>query len=94
MEVRMVARIAVAAGAGAALIGVVAAGPAGAFWERSQAIRCADAATPSEWRRLRCWELGAHADPGWPRLGAIGIGIEDGPPAAALPSRRGAVSKW
>jgi hypothetical protein len=54
--------------AGAAL----ASQPAAAFWERSQFSRCADATTEAERLRLRCWELNAFADPGWPALGLDG----------------------
>lgn len=52
-------------------------GPASAFWERSQVIRCADATTPMERERHRCVELLAYADPGWPLLGAAGVAIEE-----------------
>ena len=46
--------------------------PASAFWQRSQASACSDATTDAERQRLRCWELNAYADPGWPALGAGG----------------------
>ena len=49
-----------------------AGGPASAFWQRSQASACSDATNDSERQRLRCWELNAYADPGWPALGAGG----------------------
>ncbi|MGO4174806.1 hypothetical protein [Bosea sp. TAF32] len=48
--------------------------PAAAFWQRSQVSRCNDATTEAERQRLRCWELNAYADPGWPALGA-GLGL-------------------
>lgn len=47
---------------------------AAAFWQRSQVSRCNDATTEAERQRLRCWELNAYADPGWPALGA-GLGL-------------------
>lgn len=40
-----------------------------AFWQRSQVSRCSDATSDAERARLRCWELNAYADPGWPALG-------------------------
>lgn len=49
-----------------------ASGPASAFWQRSQVSACSDATTDAERQRLRCWELNAYADPGWPVLGAGG----------------------
>ncbi|WP_336813437.1 hypothetical protein [Bosea sp. MMO-172] len=49
-----------------------ASGPASAFWQRSQVSACSDATTDAERQRLRCWELNAYADPGWPTLGAGG----------------------
>ena len=54
----------------------VAAGPQGAsaFWQRSQVSRCNDATTEAERQYLRCWELNAYADPGWPALGVGGAG--------------------
>jgi hypothetical protein len=52
---------------------VAAAGePASAFWQRSQVSACSDATSDTERQRLRCWELNAYADPGWPALGAGG----------------------
>jgi hypothetical protein len=45
--------------------------PAEAFWQRSQVSRCSDATSEAERMQLRCWELNAYADPGWP---AIGLG--------------------
>ena len=59
------------AGLAAAMI-AAAGGPASAFWQRSQASACSDATTDAERQRLRCWELNAYADPGWPALGAGG----------------------
>jgi hypothetical protein len=47
---------------------------ASAFWQRSQVSRCNDATTEAERQQLRCWELNAYADPGWPALGAGGTG--------------------
>lgn len=49
-----------------------ASGSACAFWQRSQVSACSDATTDAERQRLRCWELNAYADPGWPALGAGG----------------------
>lgn len=49
-----------------------AGGPASAFWQRSQVSACSDATTDAERQRLRCWELNAYADPGWPALGGAG----------------------
>ena len=46
--------------------------PATAFWQRSQFTRCSDATTEDERLRLRCWELDAYVDPGWPALGRGG----------------------
>lgn len=46
--------------------------PAAAFWQRSQVSRCSDATTNAERERLRCWELNAYVDPGWPALGLGG----------------------
>ncbi|MCO5093020.1 hypothetical protein [Bosea sp. (in: a-proteobacteria)] len=46
--------------------------PASAFWQRSQVSACSDATTDAERERLRCRELGAYADPGWPALGPAG----------------------
>lgn len=46
--------------------------PASAFWQRSQVSACSDATTDAERQRLRCWELNAYADPGWPALGGAG----------------------
>lgn len=46
--------------------------PAAAFWQRSQVAACSDATTEAERQRLRCWELNAYADPGWPALGRSG----------------------
>lgn len=37
-----------------------------AFWQRSQVSRCSDATSDAERERLRCWELNAYVDPGWP----------------------------
>lgn len=51
---------------------VLAPLPAAAFWQRSQFSRCSDATTEAERMRLRCWELNAYVDPGWPALGAGG----------------------
>ncbi|MCR4523758.1 MULTISPECIES: hypothetical protein [Bosea] len=59
------------AGLAAAMI-AAAGGPASAFWQRSQVSACSDATTDAERQRLRCWELKAYADPGWPALGAGG----------------------
>lgn len=54
----------------AALTGAaLAAQPADAFWQRSQFSRCSDATSEAERLRLRCWELNAYVDPGWPALG-------------------------
>jgi len=63
--------------------------PAVAFWQRSQVSRCSDATTDAERDRLRCWELNAYADPGWPPLG-LGRGVGGGAyylgtPAPAAP---------
>lgn len=49
-----------------------ACGPASAFWQRSQVSACSDATSNAERERLRCWELNAYADPGWPALGRAG----------------------
>lgn len=68
--------------AGAAL----APQPAGAFWQRSQVSRCSDATTETERLRLRCWELNAFVDPGWPALGPGG-GAYLVPEAPPLPPR-------
>ena len=59
------------AGLSAAILAAVC-GPASAFWQRSQVSACSDATTETERERLRCWELNAYADPGWPALGAGG----------------------
>lgn len=48
--------------------------PAEAFWQRSQVSRCSDATSDAERERLRCWELNAYLDPGWPALGTGGFG--------------------
>lgn len=58
----------------ACLAAVIAAAgtPACAFWQRSQVSACSDATTDMERQRLRCWELNAYADPGWPALGGAG----------------------
>jgi hypothetical protein len=46
--------------------------PAQSFWQRSQVSRCSDATSEAERMQLRCWELNAYADPGWPALGVGG----------------------
>ncbi|WP_353184592.1 hypothetical protein [Bosea sp. (in: a-proteobacteria)] len=46
--------------------------PAVAFWQRSQGSRCSDATNEAERLQLRCWELNAYVDPGWPALGPGG----------------------
>ena len=56
----------------AAAMIAAACGPASAFWQRSQASACSDATSASERQRLRCWELNAYADPGWPALSGAG----------------------
>ncbi|UZF93548.1 hypothetical protein [Bosea sp. NBC_00550] len=61
----------------ALLAGAAASQPAAAFWQRSQVSRCNDATTESERQKLRCWELNAYADPGWPALG-VGVGAGGG----------------
>jgi hypothetical protein len=58
--------LAIAAGL-AALAG--SGSSAAAFWQRSQVSACADATSEAERLRLRCFELNAYADPGWPALG-------------------------
>lgn len=90
----MFRRLVVMLAGGAGLMG--AASPSEAFWERSQVIRCADAATPAELQRYRCWELNAYADPGWPQLRAADVVIEERVPVVSVPApiRRGAVYKW
>jgi len=73
---------------------VAANGPASAFWQRSQVSACSDATTDAERQRLRCWELNAYADPGWPALGAGG-GAYLLPAPASRPGRghRGGVTR-
>ena len=59
--------------AAALLVGTaLASQPAAAFWQRSQASRCSDATSEAERLQLRCWELNAYIDPGWPALGPGG----------------------
>lgn len=85
----------------AALTGAVAAAaplPAVAFWQRSQVSRCSDATTDAERERLRCWELNAYADPGWPALGLDRAGRGGayylGTPAPAAPRwQKGGVTR-
>lgn len=63
-------------------------GPVSAFWQRSQVSACSDATSDAERERLRCWQLNAYADPGWPALGRAG-GAYLLPAPPALPSGRG-----
>lgn len=80
--------------------GAVSAAPpqAAAFWQRSQVSRCSDATTDAERERLRCWELNAYVDPGWPALtlgrGAGGGAYYLGTPAPAPPRyQKGGVTR-
>lgn len=66
--------------------------PAAAFWQRSQVSRCNDATTESERQKLRCWELNAYADPGWPALG-VGVGAGGGAYYLGPPAPHGRVQK-
>lgn len=65
---------------------MAAAGPSAAFWQRSQVSACSDATTEAERQRLRCWELNAYVDPGWPALG-IGSGAYFGGAPVPPPTR-------
>lgn len=58
----------------AALLAGAGLAPQGAdaFWQRSQFSRCSDATSEAERLQLRCWELNAYVDPGWPAFGAGG----------------------
>ena len=67
-----------------------ACGPASAFWQRSQVSACSDATSNAERERLRCWELNAYADPGWPAPEAIGRTYL---PPAPPPPQKGGVTR-
>jgi len=74
------------------LLAVLASGPAGAFWQRSQVSHCSDATTDAERARHRCWELDGYRDSGWPALGATG-GYFKGGPALAPGWPKGGVTR-
>jgi hypothetical protein len=44
-----------------AALGMAAATPAAAFWQRSQWLACSEATTAAEYQRWRCWELDGYA---------------------------------
>lgn len=55
-----------------AALGMAAATPAAAFWQRSQWLACSEAGTAAEYQRWRCWELDGYAGEIAPGYGGAG----------------------